>query len=752
MKILRNQTHKKSILVFSGVLIILSLLFLFLSMRDLPKCDYSIDDWKSKYAVYRDNGFGIAEEYEDSGEPLEYFLWGPNKELKKGSYSVLIDYYAEDDQNCYVEASGEERKFVSASTGILNRYQKSVIYQFEIKRDINSFELVFSYSGKGDFVINSITINANNNQIKRSVSVFIFLVLMADFLVLMEYQSKEKRQIVIFIVGIAALTSIPMFVSDIHRGDDLEFHLMRIETIVQALRDGQFPARLSSVILYGAGYPTPIYYNDLFLYIPAFLRFLGFSLVSVYKIYVVLINLLTSCLAYISFSRIFKSRRVGLVLSLVYCSSSYRLVNVWMRSAVGEYTAQAFLPLLAWAIYRIFSDEKKHIKVWIWDSVLLAAAFTGITGAHIITLVMSVFMLFWVCVIYIKKLFRGQVVLTFLVSASLILLLNLYYLAPFWDYYINVPSTLDSGTPVFIQNESIFPGMLFGFFQKLTGISGSSVTDRFQTTPGLPLMIILFFSVFLLLNGNSSQKLKGLLFLSVLSLWLSTNLFPWDWLSIHFPLWRYMTRIQFPWRFLTFAVLFLTIMTGSILKQNIFRYLDMILVSLSVIMAFWLAGDYFNHAHLISISDSSSLYCVPYDRLYYLPGSSPENLENLFTAEMGKNMQTVEILSRTPGRMRVYCKTNDLHGDHRVAVPLYNYKGYIVSDDSDVEYKIETDELNRVMFELPDGFEGTINVVFREPVIWKISLLISIIMAFAILSSCTICVYRKNEYGKKKNY
>ena len=110
---------------------------------------------------------------------------------------------------------------------------------------------------------------------------------------------------------------------------------MRIEAIATELKNGVFPVRIGSVWLEQYGYAASVYYGDILLYFPVLLRVLGFGVTASYKAYVVFINAGTAVIGYYSFKGIFGDRRCDLILSLAYSTASYRLTNIYIRSALG---------------------------------------------------------------------------------------------------------------------------------------------------------------------------------------------------------------------------------------------------------------------------------------------------------------------------------------------------------------------------------------------------------------------------------
>ena len=161
---------------------------------------------------------------------------------------------------------------------------------------------------------------------------------------------------VVGIFVIALLSCLPLFGAQFFVGsDDLAFHLVRIEGLAAGLFTGQFPVRLYPVFNQNFGYPLGIFYGDWLLYFPAILRIVGTPPLLAYQCNLAFINILTAGIAYLSFWGIFRRQHLAFLLAAFYCLANYRLMNLYFRAALGEYTAMAFLPWIAFALWRIYS-------------------------------------------------------------------------------------------------------------------------------------------------------------------------------------------------------------------------------------------------------------------------------------------------------------------------------------------------------------------------------------------------------------
>ncbi len=222
-----------------------------------------------------------------------------------------------------------------------------------------------------------------------------------------------RRKILVFLLGLSVTVSLPIFSVYLGTGDDLEYHLLRIDALAAGLRSGQFPVRVSSYWNNGYGYGSSLYYCDFFLLFPALLRIGGLSVQSAYKQYLFAVNCLTAALCWYSFRKI-GGRKSAALGTILYMFLPYRILCLYRRAAVGEYTAMAFLPLAAAGMYQIYTSrtlqQRSKLQMRGNDtaadrSAILPAVlgFSGLILSHIITTFIAVIAAIIVLLILIRK-------------------------------------------------------------------------------------------------------------------------------------------------------------------------------------------------------------------------------------------------------------------------------------------------------------------------------------------------------------
>ena len=155
----------------------------------------------------------------------------------------------------------------------------------------------------------------------------------------------------------------------------------RNEAIAEGVQAGQFPVRYEANAWYGHGYVSSLFYGNVFLYIPALIYMAGIPVYRAYNIYLILVNIATVLVGYYSSKGLFKDNVLALLSTGIYTLYGYRLTNLYVRTALGEYTAMIFIPLCIYGLYRISTTAKPSFK----DCLPLIIAATGLIESHVLT-------------------------------------------------------------------------------------------------------------------------------------------------------------------------------------------------------------------------------------------------------------------------------------------------------------------------------------------------------------------------------
>lgn len=241
---------------------------------------------------------------------------------------------------------------------------------------------------------------------------------------------KENKDLLLYSLIISLLLSIPLFKSGIMCGHDMSFHLSRLTGIISSFQDKQLPIAIYPYKNFAYGYSSPLFYSDLFLIIPSLIVFFTpISLITMYKILLIIIVFLTSFFMMFTVNKIFKNKIASIVSTLVLLGSEYYLVDLHLRSAFGELLATCLLPLLFYFIYEFIVEEKENY-------ISIGLMFALILNSHNISFLLSVATFFFLILFNIKKFINNKRMFITLIKATGVgILLSSAFLIPMIEQY-----------------------------------------------------------------------------------------------------------------------------------------------------------------------------------------------------------------------------------------------------------------------------------------------------------------------------
>lgn len=564
---------------------------------------------------------------------------------------------------------------------------------------------------------------------------------------------KNKKCILFYIIFIIA-ASIPLMNDFLIRGHDIYFHLMRIEGLAQGIQSGQFPVKIQPVWYDDYGYAVSVFYGDLFVYLAAFLRLLGFSLQNAYKGYVVLCNIATITIAGYSFGKIFQNPYIGVFGGFLYSMSAYRLVNLYTRGAAGEYTGMMFLPLLIYACVLLLDEEKKkeNLKK---GSIVLGVSMACILQSHILTAEIACMVLAGVVILYWKRVFCKEVLLAGAKAVAIALGLSAWFLLPFLDYMLCGEFNINSirNNDILIQRQGVFLSQLFAIFDNAIGQSldlSAGTQGDFAQGAGLglmlaiPALLVLFFFGYRRKEEKKNQRIAvtaALLGLAMAA--MSTIYFPWDALCRVTRLFQYViVKIQFPWRFTGVATVMLSLLWCAVVSyiHKKYGHKKAITAAICVMLLMSVSAGYFmvdlrNRGERIQIHAVTDMDSFVASGEEYLPVNTVlDDLkqENLFVTEGIE----VSDYTKTGTTIEFHAK-NTSDGVGRMELPLLYYAGYhaaaTLEDGTSIPLVITAGNNHVVSIELEADTECEVMVAFCEPWYWRMAEAASVMFLCGVL-------------------
>lgn len=745
-----QEKHRwlKLIVLLEAILLVLFFIFYFRKINNLMSYHFDIAQIASYTSEDCKDCFGgtIDESYEAG-----LYDAIPDIFLKKGYYRYSLSYESSSpDSYSWPYSHSDHFMVIEQAITYFADGQRSHTEEFWLNADLN-VTLKVCYSGTGNVTITDFTIQETTVLATRELFLRLFALIAVDILIALYCRSKRKtvsnsaKYTFTCLAVISLFASQPLFLNYFVLGHDLYFHLVRIEGIKEAILSGQFPVRINPAFWNGYGYANPIYYGELFLYIPAFLRIVGFKLSTAYNVYAILVNIFTCFGGYFCFKKMFKDSTAAVTASALYTMAPYRLMCMYLRVAVGEYTAMAFLPIVIYGMYRIYTEDETK-KEYSRCFVTLMIGLTGIIQSHVLTGEIVGGIIILTCVLLAPLTFRKKRFLAFVKTVLFTVGINLWFLVPFLDFsltqkvYIFAEPSLDN-----IQRTGAYFTQIMSLFQIYnSSVIGSlpvenGIYGEMPLVLGMPLILgTALCAVMLNMNGRERKREKYcgvlLLLFTVLTGWMSTIYFPWDTLTETLPFLRRMiTSLQYVWRMLspasalavTASCLGLMLLASKEGKKTA-AVVGLVLGMLTSVSAMQWMGEISNLAPLwINSADDINAVAAVSGNEYMLVGASKVRMTQIFEPQIFNG----DLSDYEKKGASIDFTVENAGESCYVLLPLMNYKGYrVTSEDGLVtNEQLSTGDDMTVRIDLPEGSSGRISVRYTGFWYWRLAETVSLV-------------------------
>ena len=667
-------------------------------------------------------------------------------DLEPGSYRVSITYVTNggDGSASFVDEIMPAAEYDPVT---LSSSRTRTVFSLWMPYECENAQLKFSANGGVMFVTGAEITPTHSWAYVRFLTLAAFF-LLADWILLMALRrlpfpirSVRMRYSALVIAGIVLLACLPLGFDYLVYGHDMSIHLTRIEGLKAGLLSGQFPVRMDPEIANGKGYPFSLMYSDLLLYPAAILRIIGFSLQQVYQLYVLAVTLATALVTRYCLKKIFASEGIALTGTALYVLSAYRLTNVFIRAAVGEYSAMIFLPVVVYGFWRIYTQPKQGSRLaWL----PLAVGFSGLLQTHLLTTEMAGIFAVIFCLVMTNRTFRKPVLPALLRAAGAALVWNLWFLVPMLQYMISeacrISGKYDAST---LRDSAAFLGQIFLMFGQGGGYS-ESLTMGLSAEMPLTVGTVLGFGVLLFVLCLADPALRRAepgatrlggwtLGFGALAIWMASTLFPWytiylnvEWLS------KLLGKLQFAWRFLGLATILLAVCACCALavlrrgKTSWLRPAAVLLVLLTVIPAGFLTYEVSRNSEVVNYQSLAAI-----DNLAeqvgggeYMPYGMADGSLNAWEVTEPTFDDALTVSDYTFGTLEAsFACTNTSDQEATAVLPLFSYPGYRLTAGDGATLG-EQDGLIAVT--LPAGYSGTVQVKFVGFWFWRLADLISL--------------------------
>lgn len=666
----------------------------------------------------------------------------PQYVMNRGSYTVRMEYKTEG-KDTVVELWEQANKIAAWP---MDPQKREFLADFTLSKDAKQLQIRVNYGGTGDVKIQSLEIEPHTRFYTDTYFIIIVFMLVNGLgcLYLKKgrgYLTQEKIIDYSIILGVALLATSPMMQTYLYNGDDLCYHLARLEGLKDGILDGQIPVNILPDGLRGNGYLNAMY-PYLFLYIGAFLRICRVSLALSYKVIVFCANLGSAVCAYVAMKSMTKSRRSVILAVVLYTLMPYRFTNIFSRGDLGETLALVFWPLVIAGLYHVVMGDRKK---WYF----LVIGFTGALQSHILSAAFVAAFCVVTALLYCGRILRERRYQEIGKAAGLSLLLNAWYLAPFLYYYFgeNIAKDVLRWSGYFEQ--SINPSNL---------TQSLSLYNKQYFSLGLALFGCIGIGVIYLLyerRGRMTQQEGFLLYLLVFGSVLTfmiTGYFPNRVLMENGVFENIATMLQFPWRFLGPAsACFVFVGAIGISRSEIIKpyrnYVFTLLVGLNLLVIVSVPTDnnhmpYDNAQAVASKGHESKLITnigIFYPHEWRLDGASDDKLT---TSVVVSDMNHVMVRDyQKKGTKAAVVYTAD-SSECYIELPILSYRGYRASDENGDAVEIGRGVGARMRFMVQgDGMEHRIYVRYGPVAGFVIANLVSAVT----IAGCIWYMFRKRK-------
>ena len=404
------------------------------------------------------------------------------------------------------------------------------------------------------------------------------------------------------------------------KGHDTDFHLSNITAIVDMLSwDNLTVQEPLKYVGNNFGYGTRFFYPPLphltAAYITKILTVFNIDNVAIGMRITQWLTLFASGITFYLLSiKLFKSKKISMLLSLFYMTAPYHLAEIFVRDAFSEMFIPIAIPLIILGL--LYLVEKNH-KLFF---TCFISGYTIAIYSHLaMTIYFTLIILVTFFIIYFKQIFTKKHILYLIFASIIILLLTASFWMPMLEikikgsYGVFMPYYMTSKGALRFSTISI--SELFAFNREI---------DFHYIRFNLQLFVtILFFTSIIFIFRKKMWKQKEWLFLlafTILSSIMITSLFPWYYTP------DILQTLQFPWRLALYIAFGVILISGIALKQiENKKYFNIII---GILLVLTLAGTYIYTDHLeesqIDINNINNEKCMG-NQAEYLPEKAIKN-------------------------------------------------------------------------------------------------------------------------------
>lgn len=566
--------------------------------------------------------------------------------------------------------------------------------------------------------------------------------------------NKWIHYLIITLIGL--IVSMSLFQINIRNTHDGFLHLLRLIGTDDAIQIGQIPPIIAQNYCNAAGYAMNLFYPGLATYMPLIVKIFTPTYAIALKSFGIICIILSGIAMYKFANEVTNKKLIALFAAILYIIAPYKLANVYIRYAIGEFIAAIFIPLVFLGIYSVFNkDGKKHYYI--------AIGATGLLLSHTIsTFYTSLFCIIYI-LFFIKKLKEKEVIKKCVINIVFTLLMSLMFLLPMFEatqtaeYSIMVDNIMGTNGTYTSKNTIEFSQ----FVQDIGEENGTTFII------GMPMLLLFILSIYGMLKVDKKWKEVYIVFLifSIVSIIMCTKFFPWSYIP------NLMCKLQYPWRMLGYFIFFVSLISAInlqlIIEKINLKNLKVLVVAVSMIIMVisglqtvngfvqrdkeksieYNTKENIDEFYENSIMENKKISHMQINR-EYLPYKALI-LQNTYMREREDRIYilqgNVQIYNEEKNNLQLTANISNVSENTILEFPYIFYPGYKATLNGTTQLKLEESENGYLSTKITQDIEtGTIKVEYTGTLITKISYIISIISIIVFF----IYVYKENRFIK----
>ncbi len=544
--------------------------------------------------------------------------------------------------------------------------------------------------------------------------------------------------------------------------DDQQF--ARLFELDKALKAGQIPPRWTEDLGFGFGYPLFVFYPPLVYYTGETFHLLGFGYIDSIKL-VFFASIFGSALAMYILVKEFWGRIPAVVSGFFYIFGPYRALDLYVRGALAEAFSFVPLPLILWSFYKLQKTQK---PLYILTSGLFLALLMLTHNLIFLPfmLILPIFLLFLFWQSKSRKSFLIGSFASFIVGA---LASAFFWMPALLEKKFTIVDQLLLVSLASYKIHFVYPQQLWNWPWGFGG-SAPGLADGISFKIGkLHILAAAAAFIFALLHQvkdkvKSRQTAYDLNLTSTVLLMLVFSAFMTTFYSQF--IWNLIPPLgylQFPWRFLTFVVLFTSILAGAFIYflrleilKIIFSFLLAIILIIPNLKLFkpqayrtGLTDKIATSKEVINWDVSSSSFEYAPNGIELYKNSQGANVIKIDKSQIPK--EKIEILKGLAQINLLRDDTSHLEfnidaaKESQLKANIFNFPGWQLKIDGNLSPIDDNNNLKLITFNVPLGLHH-IKLTFENTPTRSLANLITLMT----LASLIIIIITKLKYGRPR--